>query len=248
MAPFSEVLINQINDLEVSFKVLAKRLREAGELLETSGRPLPQELLRELALSADQFEEVKMEALKLSESVAGLPQTSEPGSITDLRVFMESMAEAIEKQAAHRELQRAASGVLDTVLSITHVDGVEFAPLLQCQERARELRRSIAETAWPNIHPDADALAQGQHVFSEFVKLVSSSDGLDDDEWGRLQEIVSQSLGKPWGLPLLVENSSYLHLPHLQHKSPFLLPSRRMRLGQKKNQSQQKSWRLAGSP
>jgi len=200
MAPFCEVLVNQINDLEVNFKVLAKRLREAGELLETSGRPLPQELLRELAISAEGFEEVKMEALKLSESVAGLPETSELGSIRDLRSLMQSMAEAIEKQAAQKELQQAASGVLDKVLSITHVDGVEFAPLLQCQDKARELRSSIAETAWPNIHPDADALARGQHVFAEFVKLVSSYDRLDDEEWGRLQEVVNQSLGKPLGL------------------------------------------------
>jgi len=200
MAPFCEVLVNQINDLEVNFKVLAKRLREAGELLETSGRPLPQELLRELAISAEGFEEVKMEALKLSESVAGLPETSELGSIRDLRSLMQSMAEAIEKQAAQKELQQAASGVLDKVLSITHVDGIEFAPLLQCQDKARELRSSIAETAWPNIHPDADALARGQHVFAEFVKLVSSYDRLDDEEWGRLQEVVNQSLGKPLGL------------------------------------------------
>ena len=41
MPPFSEVLINQLNDLEVSFKVLAKRLPEAGELLESLGRPVP---------------------------------------------------------------------------------------------------------------------------------------------------------------------------------------------------------------
>jgi hypothetical protein len=199
MAPFSEVLVNQINDLEVSFKVLAKRLREAGELLESEGRPLPQELLREHALSADQFDEVKMEALKVSESIAGLPQTSELGSIRDLRSFMQSMAEVVEKQVAYRDLQRAASDVLDKVLSIAHVDGVEFAPLLQCQEKARELRSSIAETAWPNIHPDADALARGLHIFADFVKLVSSHDRLDDEEWGRLLEVVNQSLGKPLG-------------------------------------------------
>ena len=199
MTPFSEVLVNQINDLEVNFKILAKRLREASELLESVGRPLPQELLPELANSAERFEEIKMETLKLSESVAGLPATSELSSISDLRSFMESMAEVIEKQAAHRTLQQAASGVLEEVLSITHVDGVEFAPLVECQEKARQLRRSIAETAWPNIHPDAEALARGQHIFSGFVKLVSSYDRLDDEEWGRLQEIVNQSLGKPLG-------------------------------------------------
>ena len=200
MAPFSEVLINQLNDLEVSFQILAKRLREESELMESLGRPLHQELLPEIANSAERFEEIKMEALELSESVAGLPQTSELGSIKDLRSFMESMAEVIEKQAAHGELQRAASSVLEEVLSVTHVDGVEFAPLLECQEKARELLRRIAETAWPNTHPDAEALARGQHIFSEFVKLVSFHDRLEDEEWGRLQEIVNQSFGKPLGL------------------------------------------------
>ena len=200
MAPFSEVLINQLNDLEVSFKVLAKRLPEAGELLESLGRPVPEELLRELANSAEQFEEIKREVLKLSESVAGLPQTPELGSIRDLRSFMEFLSDVIEKQTAHRNIQQAASGVLEKVLSITHVDGVEFAPLLQCQEKARELRRSIAATAWPNLHPDADALARGQHIFSEFVKLVSFHDRLEDEEWGRLQDLVNHSLGKPLGL------------------------------------------------
>jgi hypothetical protein len=200
MAPFSEVLINQLNDLEVSFKVLAKRLREAGELLEILGRPVPQELLGELAHSAERFAEIKREVLKLSESVAGLPQISELGSISDLRSFMASVSEVIEEQSAHRNVQQAASAVLEKVLSITHVDGVELAPLLQCQEKARELRGSIAETVWPNIHPEAEALARGQHIFAEFVKLVSFHDRLEDEEWGRLQDLVSDSFGKPLGL------------------------------------------------
>jgi hypothetical protein len=200
MLPFSEVLINQLNDLEVSFKVLAKRLPEASELLESLGRPVPQELIQELANSAEQFEEIKREVLKLSESVAGLPPTSELGSIRDLRSFMESVSNVIEIQTAHRNIQQAASGVLEKVLSIIHVDGVEFAPLLQCQEKARGLRSSIAETVWPNMHPDAEALAGGQHIFAEFVKLVSFHDRLEDEEWGRLQELVNHSLGKPLGL------------------------------------------------
>jgi hypothetical protein len=200
MAPFSEVLINQLNDLEVSFKILAKRLPEAAELLESSGRPLPQELLRELVNSAELFKEIKMEMLKLSESVAGLPQTPELDTIRDLRSFMESVSNAVEKQAAHRNLHQAASVVLEKVLSITYANGVEFAPLLQCQEKARELRSSIAETAWPNIHPDADALARGEHIFSEFAKLVSLHATLEDEEWARLQNLVGDSLGKPLAL------------------------------------------------
>ena len=200
MAPFSEVLNNQLNDLEMSFKVLAERLPEAGELLESLGRPVPQELLRELANSTEQFEEIKREVLKLSESVVALPQTSELGSIRDLRSFMESLSAVIEKQAAHRNIQQAACGVLEEVLTITHADGIEFAPLFECQEKARELRDSIAETVWPDTHPDADALAAGRHVFSEFVKLVISNGRLEDEEWERLQHLVNHSLGRPLGL------------------------------------------------
>ncbi len=162
--------------------------------------PCLKRLLRELANSAEQFEEIKREVLKLSESVGGLPQTSELGSIRDLRSFMETLSDVIEKQTAHRNIQQAASGVLEKILSITHVDGVEFAPLLQCQKKARELSSSIAETAWPSTHPDADALARGEHIFSEFVKLVSFHDRLEDEEWGRLQDLVSHSLGKPLGV------------------------------------------------
>jgi len=200
MEPFSEVLINRLNDLEMNFKALAQRLREAGELMESAGRPVPQEILRELENSAERLEEIKRVVLKLSESVAGVPPTSELGSIKDLRSFMKSVSDTIEKQTSHRNNQQVACAVLEKVLTIAHVDGIEFAPLFQCQEKAREMRDSIAETAWPSIHPEAEALARGQHVFSELVKFVSFHDTLDDEEWERLQNLVSHSLGKPMGV------------------------------------------------
>ena len=200
MAPFSEVLIHRLNDLETRFKFLAHHLPEAGELLETVGRPVPHDLLRELLNSGEQFEEIKRDVLRVSEPITALPPTSELRSIKDLRVHMEAVSDIVAKQTAHRSIQQAACGELEKVLTITHVNGIEFTPLLQCQEKARELRDSIAVTGWPDTHPDADALAQGQHVFSEFVKFVSSHDKLEDEEWERLQDLVNQSFGKPLGL------------------------------------------------
>jgi hypothetical protein len=200
MAPFSEVLINQLNALETRFKFLAHHLPEAGELLERVGRPVPHDLLRELANSGEQFEEIKRDVLRVSEPIAALPRTSELRSIKDLRAFMETVSDVVEKQTAHRDIQQAACGELEKVLTITHVNGIEFTPLLQCQERARELRDSIAGTGWPDTHPDAEALARGQHVFSAFVKFVSFHDKLEDEEWERLQDLVNQSFGKPLGL------------------------------------------------
>jgi len=200
MTPFSEVLINQLSDLETSFKALAHRLREAAELLEGAGRPVPQPLLREFANSAQEFEEIKRVVLKLSESVAGLPPTPEIGSISDLRSFMRSVSDTVEAQTAHRINQQAACGVLEKFLAITHADGIEFAPLFECQEEARRLRDQIAATAWPAQHPDTETLIRGKHVYSEFVKFVSLHDDLDDEEWERLQDLVSQSLGRAVGL------------------------------------------------
>ena len=200
MTPFSEVLINQLDDLEQNFKVLAQRLSEAGELLGSVGRPVPQELVRDLANSAEHFEAIKGEVLEPSESVAGLPTGPELGSVQDLRTFMQTVSEAIEKQAAYRNTQQTACEVLEKVLTVKHVEGIEFAPLLQCQEKARGLRDHIAATAWPNIHPEADAVARGQHSLAEFVKFVRCHDQLEDEEWGRLQDLVIHSLGKPLGL------------------------------------------------
>ncbi len=200
MTPFSEVLINQLSDLEMSFKALAHRLREAAESLESVGRPVPQGFLRELSNSAQQFDEIKRVVVKLSESVSELPPTPEIGSIRDLRSFMESVSDILDAQTAHRINQQAACAVLDKVLTIAHVDGTEFAPLTQCQEEARRLRDRIAETAWPVQHPDTEALVQGKHIFSELVKFISLHDELDDEEWERLQTLVSSSLGKPMGL------------------------------------------------
>jgi hypothetical protein len=199
MAPFSDVLINQVNALETRFKFLARHLPEAGELLDSVGRPVPHDLLRELLNSGEQFEEIKGDVLKVSEPIAGLPRTSEIRSIKDLRAFMEAVSDVVAKQTAHRDLQQAACGELEKVLTITHVNGIEFTPLLQCQERARELRDSIAGTGWPDTHPEADALAGGQHVFSEFVKFVSLHNELEDEEWDRLQNLVNQSWGQPFG-------------------------------------------------
>ena len=200
MAPFSDVLINQLNALETRFRFLAHHLPEAGELLDSVGRPVPHDLLRELANSGEQFEEIKRDVLRASEPIAGLPQTPELRSIKDLRAFMEAVSEAIAKQTAHRNVHQSACGELERVLTITHVSDSEFTPLLQCQERARDLRDSIAATGWPDTHPDADALARGLHVFSEFVKFVSFHDQLEDEEWERLQELVNQSFGKPLAL------------------------------------------------
>ncbi len=200
MAPFSEVLINQVNALETRFKFLARHLPEAGELLESVGRPVPHDLLRELANSGEQFEEIKRDVLRVSEPIAGLPRTPELRSIKDLRAFMDAVADVVANQTGHRNVHQAACGELEKVLTITHVNDIEFTPLLQCQDKARELRDSIAGTGWPHTHPDAEALARGQHVFSEFVKFVSFHDKLEDEEWDRLQNLVNHSFGKPLGL------------------------------------------------
>ena len=199
MTLFSETVMDQINELETTFKVLAHRLPEATELMESSGRPVPEGLIRELAKSTQRFEEIKGEVLELAEPVPGLPPKSELGSIEDLRSFMKSVSDTVEKQTAHRNTQQAACGVLEKVLTITHVNGIEFAPLVACQAKARELHGSIAAAAWPDLHPEADSLARGQHIFSELVKFVSFHHTLDDEEWERLQNVLTQ-LGKPMGL------------------------------------------------
>jgi len=105
----------------MSFKTLAHRFAEAGELVGSVGRPVPHDLLRELANSGEQFEKIKSEVLKLSQPVAGRPLASDLGTIRDLRLFMETVSEAVEKQTAHRTTQQAARGAMERVRASTDV-------------------------------------------------------------------------------------------------------------------------------
>src|SRR5206468_3601180 len=72
----------------------------------------------------------------------------------------------------------------------------DFAPLHDCQDKARELRYGISEKPWTELPEEAERLAEGRHHFADLLSLIEDRDDLHDDRWATLHESIGQNFGK----------------------------------------------------
>jgi hypothetical protein len=101
-----------------------------------------------------------------------------------------------ETRLAAEQARQNAFRVLDRVLTIVHRHQADFPPLLECQARARELRRTLLEAPWSDLYPITKPLAEGPYRFPALLALVEHWQDLDDERWKNLHEIVAQSFGR----------------------------------------------------
>ncbi len=192
-------LLNQFTSLATTFSQLGARLSQAASALQDPGLPPPTSLLAELVSCRRDFTDLCANVLSLAENltVAPFPVPAEIASLNDLRPLLQRVGEAEQKKAAVEGIRRQALLQLDRVLAIVRRDGNNFPPLLECQGRARELHNAIAEVAWPQTHPAAEALIGGEHPFAQLLLLVEGQEELDDDHWALLLDMVEQTFSKP---------------------------------------------------
>ncbi|MBI3304464.1 MAG: hypothetical protein HYZ72_20570 [Deltaproteobacteria bacterium] len=195
----STALFQHLASLTASFSQLGARLTQAARELQDPGLPPRESLAGELAASRRDFTALCARGLTLAESLAvsPLPTPAALASLSDLKALLQAVAHTEEKQAAVEDLRQRALMVLDRVLTMRHRDGIAFPPLLECQAKASDLRRAVAEARWPEPHPATEALAEGTDPFSDLLTLVERQEELDDDHWGILQDTVEHSFGKP---------------------------------------------------
>jgi hypothetical protein len=93
---------------------------------------------------------------------------------------------------------------LDRVLAIKHREEPDFAPLLECLAKARELRQRAAEIEFSGeTDPPADVLeevqsvADGHHPLCDLLAQVEEHDSLDDERWHDLTAHITRAFGKP---------------------------------------------------
>ncbi len=191
-------LFQKFAGVEETFSHLGETLASVASELRASGTPPPQRFLEELAATRVHFEELRSGALQLAQSLvtsAACP-AEEIGSLKDLKTLLQSLSEADGKRVADEQIKIQALAILDGVMAIVPRDGSECPPLTDCQAKALELRKAVAELPWPNLHPDAVVLAHRRHPFAELLTLVERGDELDDDLWLLLKHAVAESFGK----------------------------------------------------
>lgn len=195
-------LMKDLDSITHTFTQLSQRLSEVADQVRTQGIPPAEGLLEELAASRRNFTELRDRAIELAGLLATVPAKApeEISSIKELEALLQLVTEAQARKASDDKLRERALTVLDRILSLTHRDLLEFAPLLDCHAKARELRNAVTARAWPDVHPDTTALAQGRHPFAELLTLVEGHDDLDDDLWLLLKHAVAEGFGKSLAL------------------------------------------------
>ena len=197
MSESSSHLSQELAEMSDRFSDLGERLLTAARHLHAPGTPPPDDLLESLTACRDGFRSLRGRACELAGSLfVTCPPAEQVTSLQDLTGLLDQVAEAEIRQSKSEEQRRRSLSVLDRVLALSHTSNADFAPLRECQDKARELRYGIAEGNWTTLPAEAERLAEGQHHFADLLTLISDHDDLHDEHWATLHESVGQNFGK----------------------------------------------------
>jgi len=187
--------------LEVTrtFEHLGQRLTDVAEQVRTLGVLPSEDLIDAITLTRRSFQELRAKAIDLV-GLLGHSSTTIPediGSVKDLEALLQAVTDAQRKRAQGEKVRLRALTILDHILSLIHREQPEFPPLGVIQTEAKALREMLRASEDPDVHPEANALAQGRHPLAEFLTLVEGHNQLDDDLWLLLQHAVAEHFGKP---------------------------------------------------
>src|SRR4029450_3404863 len=142
MALNAEDLAKRLAAVSERFTALAPTLAQTTQQLQASGALPPESLVDEIAKVRTDFVDVRHRVLEAARSLSlNVPGMSEIDSIRALGPGLGTAVQAIaaqEKEAALAEARTRVMGVLDRVLTISHMDGPNFAALVQCRSKAKE--------------------------------------------------------------------------------------------------------------
>jgi hypothetical protein len=199
MALNAEDLAKRLAAVSERFTTLAATLAQTTQQLQASGALPPESLVDEIAKVRTDFVDVRHRVLEAARSLSlNVPGMSEIDSIRALGPVLETVVQAIaaqEKEAALAEARTRVMGVLDRVLTISHMDGPNFAALVQCLSKAKEIRQAALDPkAFGAEH--APAFLDTIPAFAALLSIIEGRDALDDDKFAVLDETVTAAFGR----------------------------------------------------
>src|SRR5436309_8819694 len=199
MALNAEDLAKRLAALRERFTTLAATLTQTTQQLQASGTLPPETLVDEIAKVRTDFVDVRHRVLEAARSLSiNGPAMSEIDSISALEPVLETVAQAQaaeEKKAALSEARARVMAVLDRVLTVTHMDGPNFAALVQCLTKAKEIRQAAQDPKAFDTE-NAPAFLESIPSFAALLSIIEGRDALDDEKFAVLDEAVTQSFGR----------------------------------------------------
>ena len=192
-------LRKRLSTLNERFSALAESLAQTARQLQISGSLPPESLLDEITKVHADFGDVRHRVLDAARALAlNSPAMSEIDSIKALEPVLESVVQAVvaeEKRNAATEARKRVMAVLDRVLAIAHADGPNFAALVQCQAKAKEIQ-AAAQDPKAFDTDNAPAFLESTPSFAALLSMIEGREALDDEKFAALEDTVTQAFGR----------------------------------------------------
>ena len=205
MTQTHEELGRRLDSLRAEFVALGGRAAGAAGAL-SSALPPPSVLLEELSAARTSFTELRTAMLEHAGSLALVLDGEGIGSCRDLEPVLVAIRGAEEQRArvgAWEEARESVLVVLDRVMALIHREERGFAPLGQCQEKAREMHAALTGPPPDDLEHETKMVPGRVRPFAELVALVDGWNVLDDDRCAYLQDSITQAFGRPLALAAL---------------------------------------------
>ncbi|GIW81868.1 MAG: hypothetical protein KatS3mg105_3675 [Gemmatales bacterium] len=196
-------LATELESLSSTFRELAPKVAEAAKNLENGGIPPDEATIFALQAARQRFYTLRDAAIQTAnqEHLSNIPDEDGLASLADLEKLVCEIKNAIaerERKAKIRDMLNQAAVVLERVLAIVHRDTADYAPLAECQQKARALLDDTKRD--PDQLEDLgefQALAESTHPFCELLTFIEKRDDLNDEEFEKMESEIIEKFGKP---------------------------------------------------
>jgi len=199
MAPNADELAKRLAALSERLATLGTTLAQTTQRLQGAGAVPGEEVVDEITKVRADFLDVRHRILEAARSLSvPAPATAEIDGTRALEPLLGAVVQAIaaeEKRAALAEARSRVLVVLDRVLSISHSDGPNFAALVQCLGKAKEIRQT-AQDPKAFDSEQAPAFLDNIPAFAALLSIIEGRDALDDDKFAILDEAVTTAFGR----------------------------------------------------
>ena len=199
MTPTADDLVKNLAALSRRFAGLAAKLAQAARELEGAGTLPPDSLLEEFAAARGEFIDLRSSVLDAARTLGvTAPAPTAIDGLKALEPVVRALAEATAnepRRATLAEARRRVLVVLDRIMTINHVDDPNFAALLECQAKAREIRAAVLDPKGPTAE-SAAVIVEATPAFSALLTLIEGREHLDDAKFAVLEDSVTRLFGR----------------------------------------------------
>ena len=196
-----------VEELRVRLGALRARFVKVGTLaarraaeIAAGGAPPSEEFLAELTATNADFHALRDDVLEhVSRLEVVLPKPADAVvALRDLVPVLDAIAATLaggERNRRAEAARAAALHVIDRVQAIEHRDAPAFAPLAECQAKARALHQQIAASAVTDS--EVARWAERLRPFADLLDMLEDASIVDDERFTQLTDNVAHAFGRP---------------------------------------------------